>query len=160
MSIVVSMKQHGDDEQETHGIAIAGRDIACAQLLDRREYEAADGRARDAAQTPEDHDRESFERGEVAHRRRDDEHRAEKGACGCGEARAERERRGVDRADIDAHKGRRIAILERRPHGFAELRAVYQKVGRDDEKRSRCKNKYTKPRDRHGTERKRLGWQR
>src|SRR3954464_4140947 len=66
-----------DDEEKAHGVAVARGDVARAELLDQREDEAAEGRAREAAEPAEDHDRERLGRGEVAHARIRDEHRSE-----------------------------------------------------------------------------------
>src|SRR5260370_41875324 len=73
-------QQHHDDDQEAHGITVSRGDVAGTDLLDEGEYESADGRAGDIAETAEDDDRERLERGEVAHGRRDEKNRAEQRA--------------------------------------------------------------------------------
>src|SRR5437660_3366030 len=60
-------QQDENDQQESHGVAIAGRDVAGAELLDEREDEAADGGARDIAEAAQDDDRERLGSREVAH---------------------------------------------------------------------------------------------
>ena len=117
-------------EQEAHGVAVAGRDVADADLLGEREDEAAERRADDVAEAAEDDDRERLGGGEVAHGRGDDEHRPEQRAAGGGEAGAEREGRGVDALDAHAHQRGGVAVLEGRPHRHAELGAVDEKIGR------------------------------
>ena len=110
-------------------VAIAGGDVAGAQLLHERQDEAADGGAGDAAEAAEDDDGEGLERGEIAHGRVDDEHRAEQRAGRRRKAGAEREGRGVDAVDLDAHQRGGLAVLEGGAHRLAEPGAVDERVG-------------------------------
>ena len=110
-------------------VAVAGRDVARTELLHEGQDEAAEGGAGDVAQSAEDDDGEGFQRGQIAHRRVDEEHGAEQRAGRGGEPRAQREGRGVDAVDVHAHQRRGLAVLEGRAHGLAELGAVDEGVG-------------------------------
>ena len=90
-------------------------------------------RAGDVAKAAEDDDGKCLQRGEIAHRRRDEEDRTEQGARRGGKARADGEGGGVDALDVHSHQRRSVAILEGRAHGLAELGAVDQHVGGGDQ---------------------------
>ncbi len=55
-----------DNDQEAHGIAIAGRDVAGTQLSQRQD-EASDHGPGDVAEPAEDHDRKCLDGREIAH---------------------------------------------------------------------------------------------
>ena len=97
----------------------------------------------------EDDDGEGLERGEIAHGRVDDEHGAQQRAGRGGEARAQRERRGVDEVDLDAHQRRRLAVLEGGAHGLAELGAIDERVGAGDQRQRHDEHEQPVPRHRH-----------
>jgi hypothetical protein len=119
-------EQDHDDEEEAHRVAVARGDVARAELLDQREDEAAEGGARDAAQTPEDHDGERLRRSEVSPcsgRRRTPARAAPRPAAARPEPSAKVAVWMF--ADPHAHQRRGVAVLERRAHRAAQLRAVY-----------------------------------
>src|SRR5262249_17675782 len=117
-------EQDRDDDDEADGVAITGGNVPGAQLLGDTEHEATEGGAADIAEASEDHDRKGLERRQITHRRIDDEDRTEERAGGGREPGADRERRGVDASDADAHERGGVGVLERRAHCAPQASAV------------------------------------
>ena len=149
-------QQDQDDEQEAHGVAIARRDVAGAELLDEGEHEAADRGAGDVAEPAEDDDGERLERRRDrpwSGRRRTPARAARRRPR---RGRAEREGRGVDAVDLDAHQRRGVAVLEGRAHRPAEPGAVdQQRRSRRSAASATTNTKSRVPRHRHRAEHQR-----
>ena len=121
-------QQHGDHQDEDRCLLPDDLEEAADPAFDQPEQQCGGDRARDVAETADDHQGEGLEDQRLAHRRSDKLNRGERGTGEPAQRRRQHDGIARHRARLDADHQRGLAVLRDRAHRPPELGVVEQRV--------------------------------
>ena len=138
-------QQHGDEGEEHEGVLKLGTDKATHETLQHTKQEPTDHGAADVADAADDRGREGLDPQQVAHEEVDTRvAQPEEHATHAGEGGGHEEGDQDHPIDVDAHEGRRLAVLGGGAHGAPEsgaedegVEGYHQRDGGDEQREPR-----------------------